>query len=192
MNTIHCSAMRRGQHLLLDGELVVVVDTELRNPGNLPSKFRLWFRSVRTGFTHDRRLHPDDRVELAVLVTLPVTYLYPDGDRFVFLDPDTFDQPEVPRPLVEGILGLLKPGDPATLTLHDGRAVRVELPPLVTLVVMESEPGVRSGTAESSYKKAVLETGFAVKVPQFIDAGDAILVDTRTGEYAGRGATGVP
>lgn len=187
MNTILCSALRRGQHLLLDGDLVVVVDTELRTPGNLPSKLRVRVKSVATGFTHDRRLHPDDRVELAVLVARPVTYLYPAGDRIVFLDPETFDQPEVPRPLVEGVLGLLKPGDPATLTFHDDRPVRVELPPLVTLVVMEAEPGVRSGTAESSYKKAVLKTGRAVKVPQFIDAGDAILVDTRTGEYAGRG-----
>lgn len=186
MSTIPCADLRRGAHVVRNGELLEVIDHELRTPGNLPSKLRIWFKSVRTGAVTDVRLHPDDRIELAHLETREATYLYRDDERFVFLDIETCDQPELPRPLVEPLIGLLKEGELATLVICDGEVIRVELPPQVSLKVTEAEPGIRGATASDQYKAATLETGRTVKVPRFIEAGDVILIDTRTGEYAGR------
>jgi elongation factor P len=126
VSTIPCADLRRGAHVVRNGELLVVIDHELRTPGNLPSKLRIWFKSVRTGAITDLRLHPDDRIEVAHLETREVTYLYRDGERFVFLDVESCDQPELPRSLVEPLIALLKEGDPATLTVCDGEPIRVE------------------------------------------------------------------
>lgn len=186
MSTIPCADLRRGVHVVRNGELLEVVDHEHRMPGNLPSKLRIWFKSVRTGAVIDTRLHPDDRIKLVHVKVHAVTYLYRDGERFVFLDDESCEQPELPHALVKPLIGLLKEGNPATLTVCDGEPIRVELPPQVALQVTEAEPGIRGATASDQYKIAVLETGRTVKVPRFIEAGDVILIDTRTGEYAGR------
>jgi elongation factor P len=186
MASVPYAELRRGMHVVRNGQLYQVVEYELRTPGNLPSKLRIWLKNLRTGAVTDHRVHPEDRVEEAFLDPRPVRFLYRDRDQFVFMDGETFDQIELAAGFVGGKAGYLKEGDPATVVTHDGRPVSLELPPTVELRVSETEPGIRGATATGSGKPAVLETGLCLVVPQFVAVGDLVIVDTRTGEYAGR------
>jgi elongation factor P len=153
---------------------------------NLPSKLRIWLKNLRTGAVTDHRVHPEDRAEEAYLDHRPVTFLYRDGRQFVFMDEESFDQHELSAEFIGEHRGFLKETHPATLILFNDRPIALELPPTVELTVSETEPGVRSATASAVNKPATLETGLRVNVPQFVNVGDVVVIDTRTGEYTGR------
>lgn len=186
MASVPYSDLRRGAHVVRDGQLYSVVDHELRTPGNLPSKLRIWLKSLRTGAVTDHRVRPEDRVEEAFLETREVQFIYRTGDRFVFMDEKSFDQYELPRLFVGAGASFLKENGSAELIVFNDRPVALELPATVELIVRETEPAVRGGTASVVTKPAVLETGLRVTVPQFVSAGDVVVVDTRTAKYAGR------
>lgn len=180
------SDLRRGAHIVRDGQLYRVVDHELRTPGNLPSKFRIWLKNFRTGAVTDHRVRSDDRAEEAFLESRPATFLYRDGNDFVFMDAESFDQHALSAELVGDRAGFLRENAPATLVLFNDRPIAIELPATVELTVRETEPGVRGATASAVPKPATLETGLRVSVPQFVTVGDVVAIDTRTGEYTGR------
>lgn len=186
MALVSYSDLRRGVHIVFDGQLCQVVEREHRTPGNLPSKLRIWLKNLRTGAVTDHRVHPEGRVEEAFLDSRPVRFLYRDGERFVFMDEESFDQHELLAGFVGDQAGYLKEDQLATLVLHGERPVTLDLPPTVELAVRETSPGVRAATASPVPKPAVLETGLRVTVPQFVEEGEVVIVDTRTCEYVGR------
>jgi elongation factor P len=178
--------LRRGQIILEDGQLCQVLDRDLKTPGNLPSKLRLKLKNLKTGFVVDKRVHPEDKVELAYLETRPMQYLYQDGDEYVFMDNESYDQIHLRREWVGEQMQYLKENETVKVTLFEGKPLSLELPNTVTLKVVETEPSVKGATAQAQYKPAKLETGLEIKVPPFVSTGEMVEVDTRTGEYMGR------
>jgi elongation factor P len=187
MASIKCSDVRKGMVIVGEGgQLFAVIDRELKTPGNLPSKLTLKLKNLKTGFVNDTRVHPDDKVEQAYLDRREMQYIYKDGDDFVFMDSETFDQFPLPGDMVAEVMPYLKEGNKAQVLFHDGKALSLELPPTVELQIIDTEPSLKGATANVLYKPAILETGLRTTVPPFINVGETIVVDTRTGEYVSR------
>jgi elongation factor P len=184
--SIAYSELRRGMIIIEEGQLFQVLDRDLKTPGNLPSKLRLKLKNVKTGFVNDRRVHPEDKVEQAYLETRPMQYLYREGDDFVFMDNETFDQIHLSKEWVGDQMLYMKENEEAKVTLYEGKPLSLELPNTVDLKVTETDPALKGATAAAQYKPATLETGLKVTVPPFISIGDMVSIDTRTGEYLSR------
>jgi elongation factor P len=186
MASILYSDVRKGMVIIQDGQLCYCVDRDLRTPGNLPSKLTLKLKNLKTGYVNDLRVHPEDKVEQAFLEKREMQYLYKDADGYVFMDNETYDQITLAPDMVSDLIQYLKENDKASVTFHDGKALSIELPATVTLIVTETEPALKGATAAAQYKPATLETGLKIQVPPFIGIGEKVSVDTRTGEYLGR------
>lgn len=169
-----------------DGQLFQCVDRELRTPGNLPSKLTLKLKSLKTGFVNQIRVHPEDKVEQAYLETRDMQYLYKDGDSYVFMDNETYDQINLEEEMIGEWVGYMKENMNIKVQFHDTKALSVELPASVELEVVETEPVIKGATAQAQYKPATLDTGIKINVPPFISIGDRIVVDTRDGKYLSR------
>jgi elongation factor P len=187
MASILFSDVRKGMIILgEDGQLYSVVDRDLRTPGNLPSKLRLRLKNLKTGFVKDHRVHPEDKVEQAYLETRDMQYLYKDGQDYVFMDTETFDQNPLANDLVGELMPFLKEGDKVKVVLYEGKPLSLELPQTVVLEVIDTEPVIKGATAQAQYKPATLETGLKITVPPFINIGEKVVVDTRDGTYMSR------
>jgi elongation factor P len=186
MASILYSDVRKGMVIIHDGNLCYCVDRDLRTPGNLPSKLTLKLKNLKTGYVNDLRVHPEDKVEQAFLEKREMQYLYKDADGYVFMDSETYDQITLVPDMVSDLIQYLKENDKASVTFHDSKALSIELPATVTLIVTETEPALKGATAAAQYKPATLETGLKIQVPPFIGIGEKVSVDTRTGEYLGR------
>ena len=186
MALIKYSELRRGMVVMEEGQLCQVLDRDLKTPGNLPSKLTIKFKNLKTGFVIDRRVHPEDRVEQAFLETRDYQYLYKDGDDFVFMDKETYDQITLSKEWVGDQILYLKENEDAKVTFHEEKALSLELPNTVDLKVIDTEPAIKGATAQAQYKPATLETGLKITVPPFIGIGDVLSIDTRTGEYLSR------
>ena len=186
MASIKYSELRRGMVILEDGQLYQVLDRDLKTPGNLPSKLTIKVKNLKTGFVNERRVHPEDKVEQAFLETRDFQYLYKDGDGFVFMDKETYDQITLDKEWVGDLMMYLKENEDAKVTFHEGKALSLELPNTVELKVTDTEPSVKGATAQAQYKPATLETGLKITVPPFISVGDTVTVDTRECKYLGR------
>jgi elongation factor P len=184
--SIKYSELRRGMVVLEEGQLYQVIDRDLKTPGNLPSKLTVKFKNLKTGFVNDRRVHPEDKVEQAFLETRDFQYLYQDGDGYVFMDKETYDQITLNKEWVGDLIAYLKENDDAKVTFHDNKPLTLELPNTVELKVIDTEPAIKGATAQAQYKPATCETGLKITVPPFISIGDVIAIDTRTGEYLSR------
>jgi elongation factor P len=178
--------LRRGMIIVEEGQLCQVVDRDLRTPGNLPSKLTLKLKNLKTGFVTQKRVHPEDKVEQAYLETRTMQYLYQDGDEFIFMDKETYDQIHLKREWVGDQMLYLKENEDARVTFHEGKPLSLELPNTVELKVTDTDPALKGATAAAQYKPATLETGLKITVPPFINKGDLVSVDTRTGEYLSR------
>lgn len=186
MAAILYSQVRTGMVIVgEDGKLYSVVDRNLNTPGNWRAILTLRLRSLESGAVVEKRFKPEDKVEQAYLDRRPMQYLYQDGQDFVFMDKETYDQVTLNRESVGDLILYLQENDDVQVTLHEGRPVSLEPPAKVRLRVAETAPGVKMAGAVQ-YKPARLETGLEVSVPPFVEIGDLIEVDTRTGEYLGR------
>src|SRR5262249_45082411 len=143
-------------------------------------------KNLKTGFVNERRVHPEDKVEQAFLDTRDFQYLYQDGDGYVFMDKETYDQITLNKEWVGDLILYLKENDDAKVTFHEDKALSLELPNTVNLKVTDTEPSVKGATAAAQYKPALCETGLKINVPPFIGIGDVVAIDTRTGEYLSR------
>ena len=186
MASIAYIELRRGMIILEEGQLCQVVDRDLRTPGNLPSKLSLKLKNLKNGFVTTKRVHPEDKVEQAYLETRTMQYLYQDGDEYVFMDKETYDQIHLHREWVGDQMLYLKENEDARVTFHEGKPLSLELPNTVDLKVTDTDPALKGATAAAQYKPATLETGLKITVPPFINKGDLVSVDTRTGEYLSR------
>lgn len=183
---IYASDFRKGMTFEINGDPHVVVDFQHVKPGKGAAFVRTKYKNILTGATREEAFNPDDKFPKAHIETRKMQYLYNDGDLYYFMDPETFDQIPLAYDQVEEAMKYLRDNDEATIKFYKGSAFLVEAPNFVDLVVTETEPGVKGNTATNVTKAATVETGAVIQVPIFIEAGEKIQIDTRTGEYLGR------
>ena len=187
MAAFNYSQVRKGMVIVgEDGQLYSVIDRDLNTPGNWRAILNLKLKNLKTGAVTPRRFKPEDKVEVAYLDKRPMQYLYQEGNDFIFMDKETFDQTTLSREWVGDQILYLKENDDAAVTFYEGKPLSLELPPMVELKVVETEPSLKGATAQALYKPAVLETGLKITVPPFVGVGEVIQIDTRTGEYLSR------
>ncbi len=187
MASIEYSQVRKGMVLLGDDkQLYYVVDRDLNTPGNWRAILQLKLKNLKTGAITINRVRPQDKVEQAYLDKREMQYIYQDGDGFVFMDVETYDQITLAKEWVGEQMLYLKENNKAQVVFYEGKPLSLELPATVELVVTETEPSVKGATAAAQYKPATLETGLKVSVPPFVNIGESVTVDTRTGEYLSR------
>ncbi len=143
-------------------------------------------KDIETGTKTNQRFRTEDKVERAFVDPREMEYLYQDGDHYVFMDKQNYEQLSLSAEFLEGQTGFLLPNTDVQINFHNGRAIGVELPPSVVLTVTETEPGIKNATATSSFKTAKMETGLTVQVPPFISQGEQIKVSTNDGSYMER------
>lgn len=183
---IDAGELKRGITIELDGQLYQVLDYQHIKMGRGSAQVRLKLRDIRAGHTTERSFQASERFTRAFLERRPVQYLYNDGTLYYFMDTKTFEQIALDKSMLGETLKFLKDGMQLELLTHKGKAVGTELPVSVELKVIETGPGFKGDTASAGSKPAKLETGITIKVPFFINIGDIIKVDTRTGEYLER------
>jgi elongation factor P len=168
------------------GQLYVVVEVEHRTPGNLRAIYQTTLKHLIDGKIVNMRYSPEDRVEKVDLESKKAQYLFHDHAGFHFMDMENYETIVLDDEILGSIKDFLKENAEIALLYHDHRPVTAELPASIDLKVVESAPGVRGDTSGKVTKPAKLETGFMVNVPLFIEEGEIIKVDTRTGQYLGR------
>ncbi len=183
---IDVNDLRKGVTFELDGALYKVLDYEHHKPGRGKATIRVKARNLRTGTIIDKSFISGDRVQDVRLDYHNVQFLYTDGSLYHFMDLDTFEQPAISSELIGDSAGYLKEGLEVKLTFFEGEPLDIELPTSVDLKVVQSAVAVRGDTATGVTKKVVTETGLEVQVPNFVEEGDVIRVDTRTGAYVTR------
>lgn len=187
MASIEYSQVRKGMVLVGEGgDLYSVVDRDLNTPGNWRAILQLKLKNLKTGSITINRVRPQDKVEQAYLDKREMQYIYQDGDGYVFMDTETFDQITLGKEWIGDLMLYMKENNKAQVVLFENKPISIELPATVELRVTETEPSVKGATAAAQYKPATLETGLKVTVPPFVGIGEMIAVDTRTGEYLSR------
>lgn len=183
---ISTSEFRNGLVILLDGELYTMVEFQHVKPGKGGAFVRTRLKNVKTGRVIDRTFRSGEKVEDVRLERKAVQYLYKGEGEYVFMDTDTYDQIAVSGDVVEDAAAFLKEGMGTEILFHGNEPIGVELPIFVELEVVKTDPGVKGDTASGGSKPATLETGAVVQVPLFLQEGEIVKVDTRTGSYVER------
>ncbi|MBB5341942.1 elongation factor P [Tunturiibacter gelidoferens] len=183
--SIPATQMRPGMIIKYKDDLHLVFSVEHRTPGNLRAFIQAKLRNVRTGAMFTERFRSPDPIERVIVDEVKMEFLYNDGDEYYFMD-DKFEQTMLKRDTLGDAVDYLLPNLSINVSFHDGKAVGIELPGVVEMTVMETEPGIKSATASSVSKPAKLETGLVVQVPAFINEGEKIRVDTAEGAYMSR------
>jgi elongation factor P len=183
---ISTGELRKGVVIELDDDLWQILDYHHIKMGRGSAQVRIKLRNVRRGSTVERSFQAGDRWPRAQLENRPVQFLYRDGDDFHFMETDSYEQFHLTAAQLGDAVEFLKDGMTLDRTAYQGETLGVELPVSVELRVVETEPGFAGDTATGARKPATTETGLIVQVPLFVDAGDTIRIDTRTGEYQTR------
>jgi elongation factor P len=178
--------LKNGMTLNLDGQLWNVVDFQHVKPGKGGAFVRTKLKNVMSGKVVDRTFNAGVRVEQASVDKREMQYLYREGDDFVFMDTQDYDQPHIPGSVVGEVANYLLEEQNAVIAFNEGVPLYVELPAAVELTVSQTDPGLQGDRSTGGTKPATLETGAQVQVPLFITTGEKIRVDTRTGQYLGR------
>jgi elongation factor P len=184
--SISTNDLKTGMALNLPEGLVTVVDFQHVKPGKGGAFVRTKLKNVRTGAVIDRTYRADEKLGLALIDKREMQFLYREGDEYVFMDNETYDQLHVSPVALGDAVSYLKEGDSAVLPMYNGEIVGVDLPAAVVLEVTETEPGMQGDRVSGARKAATMETGLVVQVPLFVDAGERLKIDTRTGEYLAR------
>jgi elongation factor P len=178
--------LKNGITLSIDGQLWSVVDFQHVKPGKGGAFVRTKLKNVLSGKVVDRTFNAGVKVEVANVDKREMQYLYREGEDFVFMDTQDYDQPRIPAATVGGMSDYLLEEQMATIAFNDGVPLYVELPAAVELKVSQTDPGLQGDRSTGGTKPATLETGAQIQVPLFITTGEKIRVDTRTGDYLGR------
>jgi elongation factor P len=184
--SVSTNDLKNGMTLELDGVLFQVIEFQHVKPGKGGAFVRTQLRNVKTGAVVERTFNAGVKVGLAIVERNDFQYLYPDGDEYVFMDLATDEQVHVPRETMGTATDFLTEGGTAQLSMHDGVPIAVDLPASLVLAITKCDPGVKGDTRTGALKPATLETGVVVNVPLFVEEGERIKVDTRTGEYMER------
>ena len=183
---ISAGDFRKGITFELNGEPHVVLDFQHVKPGKGAAFVRTKYRNILTGATREEAFNPNDKFPKAHIDTKQMQYLYNDGELYYFMDQETYDQVPLTAELVAEAVKYIRENDVATVKFYKDNAFTVEAPNFVDLEVVETEPGVKGDTATNVTKAATVETGAVIQVPIFINEGEKIQIDTRSGEYLGR------
>ncbi|HLU05979.1 MAG TPA: elongation factor P [Woeseiaceae bacterium] len=186
MANYNTSEFRGGLKILMDGDPCVIVENEFVKPGKGQAFNRVRIRNLRTGRTVDKTFKSGDSVESADVIDTDMQYLYTDGEFWHFMVPDTYEQYAADEKAVAEAKDWLKEQDMCQVTLWNNVPLLVSPPNFVELQIVETDPGVRGDTASGGVKPAKLSTGAVVRVPLFVEQGEVIRVDTRTGGYVSR------
>jgi elongation factor P len=178
--------LRKGMAIKYNGNAAIVLDVQHRTPGNLRAFVQAIIRYINTGKSADVRFGSTDKVELVDINRQTLEFSYKDNNGFHFMDPETYDTVTLHDDLLGDAKDYLVENLAVQVLYAEGKPVQVEMPSSVTLKVIESPEGLRGDTASNVTKPAVLETGKTVNVPLFINEGETIKIDTRTGAYMGR------
>ena len=178
--------VRKGTTLEVDGKLLKVVDFSHNKQGRGSAQLRMTLRDLRTGSLTNQTVMSGARFQTVRLDRSHVQFLYREGDDLHFMDTETFDQIQLTADAVGDSAKYIKENDVVDVLSHNGEAIDIELPTSVNLAVSQTDPGLKGDTASGSTKPATLETGLTVNVPLFVNTGDMLRVDTRTGEYIER------
>ncbi|MBK5245730.1 MAG: elongation factor P [Peptostreptococcaceae bacterium] len=183
---IYASDFRKGITFDMNGEPHVVIDFQHVKPGKGAAFVRTKYKNILTGATREEAFNPNDKFPKAHIETKTMQYLYNDGELYYFMDLENFEQVPIMYEQVEDAIKYLRENDEATIKFYKDTAFLVEASNFVNLMVTETEPGVKGDTATNVTKAATVETGAVVQVPIFIEEGEIIQIDTRTGDYLGR------
>ena len=177
---------KKGLTVEWDGGIWTIVDFQHVKPGKGAAFVRTKIKNIITGAVVERSFNPTDKMPKAIIETKVMQYLYNDGDLYYFMDNETFEQLALPKEQVEDSIPFMKENTEATIRFYKGAPFSVEAPTFVDLEVIHTEPGFKADTASNTTKPATVETGFTLQVPLFIEIGDKLHIDTRTGEYLNR------
>lgn len=186
MATFSTNQFKPGLKLLFDGDPYSIIENEFVKPGKGQAFNRIKVRNLKTGRVIEKTLKSGESVEAADVIDRSLQFLYGDGSEFHFMDPDSFEQIQTSADVLGDAAKWLKGQEMCEVTLWNDIPIGVTPPNFVTLQITETDPGVRGDTASGGTKPATLETGAVVKVPLFIEQGDLLKIDTRTGEYVSR------
>jgi elongation factor P len=178
--------LKNGMVLSIEGQLWSVIEFQHVKPGKGPAFVRTKMRNVLTGKVVDKTFNAGVKVETANVDRREMQYLYDDGSGYVFMDTTNYDQFTLGREVVGEASNYLLENQLATVALHEGSPIYVEMPPSVVLEITYTEPGLQGDRSTGGTKPATLETGFQIQVPLFIENNTKVKVDTRTGDYLGR------
>jgi elongation factor P len=183
---ITAGEFRKGMTFEIDGEPHVVLDFQHVKPGKGAAFVRTKYKNILTGAIREDAFNPTEKFNQAHIDTKQMQYLYNDGELYYFMDQETYDQVPLGQEDVADAIQYLRENDMATIKFYNGTPFSVEAPNFVDLKVIETEPGVKGDTATNVTKAATVETGAVIQVPIFIEEGEMIQIDTRSGEYLGR------
>ena len=183
---ISANDLRKGVTFVYDNDVYQVVDFQHVKPGKGAAFVRAKIRSVMGGGTKDVTFNPNEKFENAVITTREMQYLYNDGTLYYFMDPETFEQIGIEYEAVEEAIQYVKENDNVQIKFYEGKPFSVDAPNFVELVVTDTEPAIKGDTATNVTKPATVETGAVINVPVFVNEGDTIKIDTRTGDYLSR------
>jgi elongation factor P len=178
--------LKNGMVLNIEGQLWAVVEFQHVKPGKGAAFVRSKLKNVLTGKVVDKTFNAGVKIETANVDKRNMTYLYNDGEGYVFMDADTFDQVTLSEATVGDAVNYLLENQEATVAMHEGNPIYVELPASVVLEITYTEPGLQGDRSSGGTKPATVETGLQIQVPLFVDNGTRVRVDTRTGDYLGR------
>ena len=177
---------KKGLTVEWDGGVWTVVDFQHVKPGKGAAFVRTKIKNIMTGAVIERSFNPTDKMPKAIIETKELEYLYNDGELYYFMDPETYEQMPLTQDKVEDAIRFMKENTVATVRFFKGEAFSVEAPNFVELTVTDTEPGFKGDTASNTTKPATVETGYTLQVPLFVNTGDVLRIDTRTGEYMSR------
>jgi elongation factor P len=186
MASYNMNQVRVGLKIMMDGAPCLVVDTDVVKPGKGQAFTRVRYKNYRTGRVNELTMKASDTVEGADVIDKEMQYLYSDGDMWYFMDQETYEQVGTHKEEVGDAAQWLKEEDVCSVTLFEGNPIVVTPPNFVILEIIETDPGVKGDTSSGGNKPATTDTGAVVRVPLFVQIGEKIKVDTRTGEYVSR------
>ena len=177
---------RKGVTVEWDNGVWIIVDFQHVKPGKGAAFVRTKIKNIMTGAVVERSFNPTDKMPRAHIETKEMQYLYNDGELYYFMDTETYEQIPLNKSEVEDMIHFVKENENVSVKFFKGKAFSVEAPNFVEMEIVDTEPGVKGDTASNTTKPATTETGYVVNVPLFINIGDHIRIDTRTGEYMER------
>lgn len=183
---ISAGDFRKGITFVMDGDPYLVMDFQHVKPGKGAAFVRTKYRNLKTGVIREETFNPNDKYPEAQIETKEMQYLYKDGELYYFMDNETYEQIPLNESQVDDAMTFMKENDSAVIRFYEGEAFQIEAPNFVELAVVETEPGVKGDTASNVTKTAIVETGASVQVPLFVNEGDIVKIDTRSGEYLSR------
>lgn len=186
MAAILAGDFRKGVTFMLDTQVMVIVDFQHVKPGKGAAFVRAKIKNVITGGVIERTFNPSEKYDLAVIEKKEMQYLYNDGELCYFMDPESFEQIPINKAEVEDALRFVTENMNVSISFFNGKAFSVDPPNFVELEITFCEPGVKGDTTQGATKPATLETGYIIQVPLFVNEGEKVRVDTRTGDYMSR------